>query len=320
MKRKLVLLSIALSASMMINVGCGSNGAEEVKETEISVNKVQEVSEEDVVTYSEPDYKEANLIKKSKYTYDGTLMYEEEYDISGNCIRINDVRNNNSFEYEYDEAGKISKEIEHRNEQYTYAREYEEHGFISSEKCYDAYKDGQLINSDAFFYEFDDAGKPISGTAKRDIDGPSDIKTWDVEFDDAGHVRKKTNYGFSLMTSENYIIEEHEYDENGNEIKNVKYDNDGNIKYSNESEFDADGNIIKENINDYGDLGTIEHEYDENKNEIKQNVLNVNGEVISSIEKSYEYEYDQFGNIMKLVELQGENAVYYTEYEYEFIY
>ena len=109
---------------------------------------------------------------------------------------------------------------------------------------------------------------------------------------------------------------EYEYDEQGNQIKAVSYDESGNIESRLKYEYDGQGNQTKRTS--YDESGNIEgwseHEYDGQGNQTKITYYAENG----NIKSRSEYVYDTQGNKTKEVFYdENGNIKSWSEYEYD---
>lgn len=114
-----------------------------------------------------------------------------------------------------------------------------------------------------------------------------------------------------------FVMEEYEYDESGNMIKDFFADDDSSCK--SEYEYDESGNLIKR-IRYYFDDDNLRewsvYEYDEFGNEIKIEFYDMDGSLKRASE--YEYQYDESGSLIKRISYKADGSVGgRTEYEYD---
>ncbi len=108
---------------------------------------------------------------------------------------------------------------------------------------------------------------------------------------------------------------EYQYDEDGNNIMAVSYDENGNVTGKTEYQYDKKGNMIR--LVNYKDGRVIidnKYEYDKNGNMTYWGDYDLDGNV--NEERKYEYEYDKYGNI-KIQKVYYGDTKYRYEYEYD---
>ena len=111
-----------------------------------------------------------------------------------------------------------------------------------------------------------------------------------LEYDDAGHLIKKT--GKDILEDCIKSTVTYEYDDFGNVIK----ENDGWDTYTYSYEYDTDGNIVKEYWSQDDGMETRVREYNEAEKLIRSYMYSEDGE---NLEWEYTYEYDMAGNVVK---------------------
>ena len=108
-----------------------------------------------------------------------------------------------------------------------------------------------------------------------------------------------------------FVMEEYEYDESGNMIKDFFADDDSGCK--SEYEYDESGNLVKR-IRYYFDDDNLRewsvYEYDEFGNEIKIEFYDMDGSLKRSSE--YEYQYDESGSLIKRISYKADGSVSYV--------
>lgn len=185
------------------------------------------------------------ILYRDTFDEDGNLTYNYErftiidsdeekvistnYDINGNVTSINeyyyDKDGNKILEIPYDKNGDVC---------YKYVFEYDENGNNIKSIYYN--KSGLIEHY--YIYKYDKYGNMTKST-NYDENGNEKYSTkYNYNYDKDGNVTTKFQYDSS---GELVYKIEYEYDENGNRIKLVYYDEDGNLdsKY----EYDEHGNI-----------------------------------------------------------------------------
>ena len=187
----------------------------------------------DPVTVYEYELDSAGRPTKTTAVTDGQAesVKEMEYDAVGNVVRQTNFDAEGSkasvFEYTYDDNNNQTKFVNcgadgKQISVITY--EYDENGYLISES----------YRSDDYAYtirhENDADGKEIA-SVQYDADG-SEISKAEYEYDSEGRLISLTqDYHFGDEASGSIKVE-HEYDERGNDVKEVCYDADGSIRYS----------------------------------------------------------------------------------------
>lgn len=328
MKKKLlgILLCFCLAAGMLS--GCGSDNKStsgDMQQTDNGSESTETGSEEETQSTEEGEvsYYLAKEIYHTdcRYSPDGFHIQKEcEYDASGNLIKEIHFRHDNEnfnlatgeighvesqSEYEYDEAGRLLS-VYHSNGNQQEYYEYDDAGKLISVTLSNSHSSVKTE------YKYDEAGKLLTTDS-------SSFRT-EYEYNEAGNLVKKTEYNGEG------IVQEYEYDANGNEIKCTYYQiYQGPVTYV--REYDADGNAVKEDEYRRGEdeLTTSNvYEYDE-KGRIVRRVYTfyktMEGEAyaepyIGEEPYSYEEEYDDAGNLIKLSNYRWDSLDSYIEYEY----
>ncbi len=256
---------------------------------------------------------EGGIRHLAEFRYDGNGKQTErkyiDYDSDGNIT---------NFSHEaqvYDENGKEIENIsydEHGNIKEKTKYEYDSNGKNIEETDYD--KDDKIVRQVEI--EYDAAGRKTKWECY-DEHGKCSIQRIYTR-DERGKLIQYDEYHNGYTTKEEY-----ERDENGNIIKSIHYDSDGNITKIYEYEYDQMGREIK--CVKYDDDETVaywhEYEYDEGGNEVKSRSYNSTGNFeYCTVERKYdengrkiyychkdndiitekqENEYDKDGNIIK---------------------
>lgn len=292
----------------------------------------------------------------NRYDDEGNTLhkYVRECDENGNELRNQSVYYNEEggirylAEFRYDGNGKQTEQkyIDYDSDgsitNFSHeARVYDENGKEIENISYDEH--GNIKEKTK--YEYDSNGKNIEETKYNKDD--KIVRQVEIEYDAAGRKAKWECYdehgrcsiqriytrderGKLIQYDEYYnghtTKEEYERDENGNTIKSISYDSDGNITKIYEYEYDETGREIK--CVRYDDDETVaywhEYEYDEGGNEIRSRSYNSTGNFeYCTVERKYdengrkiyychkdndiitekqENEYDKDGNIIKEIQ------------------
>ena len=173
--------------------------------------------------------------------------------------------------------------------------------------------DGSMYRSN--ISEYDENGNAISYLSEN-YDSAGEIRnTIEYQYDGNGN-RIRYNY-ITYDNDGNSSISYHEtwaYDEKGNQIAHVRYDEDGKIVERTESEYDASGNEIRRE--EYDEDGNctykIIHNYDEHGN-----LILLAEYKDGSLKNKIEREFDENNKERKAVFYDGDgNITRMTEYEY----
>lgn len=111
---------------------------------------------------------------------------------------------------------------------------------------------------------------------------------------------------------------EHEYDENGFWIKEIGYDEDGEISGVSTRVLGENGEVLSGTLEDKNALKTYEYKYDENGREIEHHQKQTRGGEVTW-ERRVLTEYDEQGRISRKEEYRldgGERLVSTEEYDY----
>lgn len=254
--KKRVLCVLIFFGMMVALSACGSSETTVVQDSSVST-----VKEETASNQNAGDAKEEKTEKK----HSGTERKDNE---DGSYIV-----------YEYNDEGKKIKASEYSADGWMWlVTEYRDNGKKLKETLY--YENGNIES----FYDYDEEGKnQIRRTMFHEDGSPLGIAEW--EYFENGNQRIQRSY------NENNILEhEDERDENGNIIRTVSYDEEGNITESGTTEYDANGNMTRTEgfcvgeAAEYIKIGaTYVHyliEYDENGNTVKEEYTDENGNPI----------------------------------------
>lgn len=268
-----------------------------------------------------------NRIKRMEYEEDGTLRccYEWEYDASGNEIKSirYDYDRDGSIDYycEYDAFQNLVKSVWYNEDgsvrgDSAYRYEYDASGNLTKVMCRG--ESGNYYLCDA--YEYNAFGDEVKHVGYRGDGSVSDYFDAQYEYDVQGKVTRRyyervsdcnSDYEYSEVGESYY---EYEYDASGNLIREeVRRWRDGNFSGSESREYNADGNLIRkeERWNDGSELW----EYNADGNVVKHMSYDADGMIQS---RSYDCEYDSLGRRIKMTEYaQGGSLEEYYVYEYD---
>jgi hypothetical protein len=184
--------------------------------------------------------------------------------------------------YKYYDSGQLK--YQYTNDQYT-KKTKEIYYNESGEKTKEINSNLMADSTSYFEYEYDDKGNKIKEV---------ESKKYEVN----GMVIKIITYYNQFNKCKKYIVKsgqevstwfEYEYDKNGNEIKFISKDKDGDIQKIRLLNYDRNGNMIKEVEKKNSKINYwIEYKYDENNNLISSLSKDSNG-VVGFI-RYYEYE------------------------------
>ena len=129
----------------------------------------------------------------------------------------------------------------------------------------------------------------------------------------------RTWYQNVSATGPVYSEHHYEYDEHDQLVyERYWYEWGGNTEIAYENEYDSFGRLIKQSSLLTGDIktstGSEEYEYDDMGNLKATRTKSTNGS-----EYEYHYEYDEFGNVVKRIYLNGDSTQIAT-YTYNYLY
>ena len=290
MKKRLTLvLAILLAAALS---GCAKSEppappAEPVRSVIIADN---ESSPESTQGSSEstgegvPEYPVQNtasyIVTVTNYE-DGEPISSEidTYDEHGNVIKIASKYSDFFYAYDYNDDGTVRvKYADYSREEYEYENGLEV-------KCTEYNADGEVYSVTT--YTYDEHGNATS-----------------------------FSHGVGEFVSRSAY--EHEYDENGFWIKEIGYDEDGEISGVATRVLGENGEVLSGTLEEKNALRTYEHKYDENGREVERHSTQTrDGEV--KWERRIVTEYDEQGRISRKSEYRldgGERLVSTEEYDY----
>lgn len=214
------------------------------------------------------EYEEGTRSVKTEYKYDDTncitnqYIYDEEGNLLRSAIEERDLNGNVISYTRYDESGDITS-----REDITYNADGQE----LTRSCYEA----NFLNSGETTYILENV------------------------YNENGELVK------TIRNEEGNFCTQVEYEyENGQRIHSKNYFSDGTLFYETDYVYDKEGNLLEEN-NKYPETyigsyllsksgsGKTEYEYDENGNKVKELFFKD-----GKFRESYEYEYDEYDNIL----------------------
>ena len=270
--------------------------------------------------YAEDD--EFSIDAYIKYNKDGLIEEFSEYDVDSDSKTQRSI-----IHFEYDKSGNLIRSygtIEYGYFEYDIEYEYE-NGLLTKETfgtattIYSYNEIGQCISKKTTYstgldfefyqYEYDDAGKLI-----REYYADCYVSNKETEYDTNGNLKPFTWYEIKKII-------EYTYDENGNEIKQLKTETNGEHNthhISIEKKYNENNKLIEsKEIKNYSfdaskSIYTNTYEYSSDGNLTKLIYLNN-----LSQEFIYKFAYDPNGNLLKEIHV-WENAEYTNlEYSYE---
>ena len=187
--------------------------------------------------------------------------------------------------------------------------------FLTKEATY--LSDGSLVGW--YEYIYDSQGNNVQ---KIRYDRNGNISTYE-EWDSFGNELKN----FSYDNGKIYYGYENEYDTQGHKLKEIIYQSDGSIGTETEYSYDVSWNCIKEITCTYGENGYVEvneremfYNEDGYMTEVKGHFYNVNYDNIGVASLDYteelEYDYDENGKVMAIIQYVENGLVSCSVYEY----
>lgn len=329
----LLLISYGLAAC-----GSGSSSFEEAHEenipgTDTSAEETEKEPEETAIeeeTEEEEIIKEPQIVSKTmRYLYtddsgtDFLCSEEYAYDEAGNLVKytccktvgfyintganiiLSGLPSETVKQYEYDNAGNMTKDIS-----------FDSEGNISGWEGYEYNDAGYLLKSVYYHadgtggpwleYEYDESGNLVLITF---YSSSGAITSWDkYTYDEEGNMahEERIEADGSLSGSDDY-----EYDASGNMIQDILYDSDGNLKFIFGYEYDPSGNLTTATTTyPGGETVSVIYEYDMSGNQTKE----------SHGSWWYAWEYDENGVLLREIAHKHDSGsdiiTYWYEYEY----
>jgi len=305
MKRIIALLCVILFAFSL--VACGSGDPETNYNKALEYLEKGEYQKAHRLLYELGDYKDAaEYLGKFRIYYKtakvkapaGTFKLDFKYDDFGNLIVSDSLEyekegpsvaeNAYTYEFEYDEGGRITKRIDggYNYTNYIYDSEgnllkYEVCTYERTDKSKEPVlvKTEYLVHQDE--YEYDENGKLIKETYYDSEGNVSSVSEY--TYDSNGRIIKLISHNESDEITMNYAFE---YDESGNLTKFMDGFNVTVYTYSSE-------NVLFESTDSNGETGELYNKatYDANGNAIEY----ISYESDGSVRVTEKYTYDSFG-------------------------
>ncbi|MCM1253847.1 MAG: hypothetical protein NC321_13585 [Clostridium sp.] len=295
-----------------------------------------------------------NHILHRRRESNGDIWYQNEYEYDNNGRIVRSIAESELLcrEYKYDEMGNMVKQTSYQLDGSLYMWSefiYNELGYQIKSIRY--FADGSIYDMDE--YEYDESGNIINQVS---YDGNGSISYMnEYEYDKAGNCTKQIHYNESgivgywtegewneagkiTKSTEGEILgevlrqSEYTYDEMGNKIKYIFYNQGIMVKWE-EYEYDEKGNKIKQIS--YHEDGSIEKWTEWEESAAKKSVTFYKAD--GSIDYRKEYIYDKMGYLVmekqllcaesysiailgEVFELKTMKTSDITEYEYEYAY
>ena len=274
------LASVLLSAALLLSLcACSKN------ETRLFAGACTFYADGGLMSFSEYSY---------KYDKDGNLVKECEY-FNGNL--------NSTKVREYDSSGSYTEKKTDNKDKIEYIREYDKNGVISKETTYDyageierisEYNEaGLIIRKEAFSstyytveYEYDDEGTLIK-QIETDYDENNVVaKIYEDVYDSEGERVQRT---ITSTDGSPVLVEKTETVVDGNKKTLNSYDSNNELRYVTEKEYDAKGNLLKEETYSIKNgerefLSSSEYTYDK-----ENRVIDYVYVLVDKTETKYEY-------------------------------
>ena len=282
MKNRIVFILLAVTL-ILSSCSAGSNTVTTEAETKSETTAAETAPPETKKPKS--FLKTAANIKSESYSADYTYDYNENGKLvkeTGNEV-IDSVISSYVCTYTYNDDNSISSH-----------KKTERNGVTTKTDTVTTYNDKELptqisvsetLNDTTVEtvtkFEYNEKGKPIR--VSQSIMGNESVIEY--EYTD--------EYGSNIMKSSNGMTVEQTCDQNGNIIKSVTKTQNGDIMSTTESQYDENNKLIKMTYN--GVITEFEYTY-ENGLLVTEN-KKINGKTGSCIS----YEYDKYGNIIKII-------------------
>ncbi len=213
---------------------------------------------------------------------------------------------------EYDETGKIKKEIFYQGAIYEDDYEYDDAGNLIKKTSTHSSIDGDEVYEVATTKnKYDDAGNLIK-VLHYDMDGKlTGYKK--NKYDDAGNLIKESEYDSEKKLTG---YRKNKYDDAGNLVKTAYCDSDGSQMECTKNKYDDAGNLIK--TSDYDSENNLtrytKYKYDDTGNLIKISYYDSE----SNLTTYRKNKYDDTGNLVKTLEYDSDgNIAHRAVYEYD---
>ena len=152
--------------------------------------------------------------------------------------------------------------------------------------------------------------KSVSEIYHAETSSPAYLSVTTYQYNDKGSLTRKENYVEGKQLTEGIVVEEHEYDDKGREVKTITYNTlDASSKFYTEKEYDDNGNLIAEP--DATGEHKTSYNYSANNGSLRSEQL-PNG-------SKFAYGYDTAGNLTAVSQSteDGEENCNNTVYTYD---
>ena len=298
MKKTGIVFAASIMAIGMVLSGCSASAGEETSSeteaSEVTTTTTTEESESEAEE-SEPDENAGTVLKtKTVYSFvsgpdDRVITSRSEYNEKGLIVC------SYSSTEEYPENFKVTS--------YTY--EYDDQG-----NPVKSIRTNPDLSESVILYEYDDKGREIKTTT---IGADQNESVYEWEYVGEGEDNKGTYY--TVGTSKSSKVRR-EYNENGKLVKFSIFDEDGNVTYWVEYEYDGIGNAVGNRTYkaDSSLFAGFVFEYDEQNRITQYSEYNCNEKVV----EWHKLEYDDVDHTMLDIYHGGDNDfTYETLYEYD---
>ncbi|MBQ2745282.1 MAG: hypothetical protein IJF37_06720 [Lachnospiraceae bacterium] len=326
-------LSVILCTGLMVCMLTACGEKEDNKKANVAQSATvpqEEISTEENNSSTESTIKEPQTEETTEEptTEQEKIIYKLSKEINGDADGSEFVQ----YQYEYDEAGNIIKQLSLYSDgeiRELYSYKYDSTGKLYKQE-YDLDNDGKI--NTVTLYEYDEDGNLCKETYYK---GNCEYLTSITEYEANGEIKLKTEYGTDANTLKQIVyLSNYTYDSNHNMLMMIKKIDGGKHIATVEYEYDSNGNLIKmsEEVTVNSALGygyeyvyehTYEYEYNADGKLIKENVKQFSeGSKYSDAydrHTTYEYQYDTNGNAIKKITTDSDNQSLigkYMKYEY----
>lgn len=315
-KRKQIWAFLLTLTMAVMVVACGENVPDALQEPAASsdVSDEQKMPPDDGDADIEPVVERSDPVSlyKTISKYSGDVLQETiecTYNDRDLMLSCEVVESGEKYIFSYDMSGRITDaKVFDGNETLIDWESLDEEGdkIVDLEYNYD----GSIYIG--YQYQCDESGKKI-----KCINHSTDGSYYEETYDKKGNVANRIYYN-SDGSEERSMFHEYEYDADGN-IMAENVTSSYGVAYQVKYEYDADGSKIKETI--YDADGTVsrwyEYEYDDNGNKVRYSSYEkYNGEDFPGLAHTHTWEYDSDGNMLKHVEYRQDGSISVEE-EYD---
>ena len=221
---------------------------------------------------------------------DDEVLYEYEYDESGNLLRESKYITKSCTEYEYDESGNLMISKEYFKDDLSYRSEYE----YDTQEYLVRVNNYKLDGNIGYYTEYEnDSSGNVLKEIQYESDGSISLRV-EYAYDESGKLIEKTCY--NEASSDNYEQRfEYLYDASGKLLREKWYLN-GSFRGYKEYIHDSEGNLLKKEIH---------------------NISSFDGEDI--LDHYFEYTYDESGALLAQVMYDRDGNVFYDTVNEQFV-